>query len=332
MRRPLERQPGHPAFKRGAVLAENPVRMFRPQPIEQHELEEALGLVLASPKSRHAASRAQVRTFLAYLDQTRVRWEGWRHPDRSQGLLLVLRIPGRTAVLMMSEPGRDNTRRQTLQELIRHWCALASARSLHFAQALIEPEASGKRAALRAGGFARLTRLLYLERDARFPWCDPPAAAELEWICYTPQHEARFMETLQQTYHKSLDCPELTSLRSVQDALASHRASGPFDPRLWELARLAGRDAGCLLLSGVPQVAALEVVYMGVAAAHRRQGVGALLLRRALQQARERGVERLTLVVDERNHPARRLYERFCFAPITQRDAYLLRLGVDGGK
>jgi len=296
-----------------------------PKRIEPHALRDALGLVLAPP--RGAANPAQVRTFLAYLTQTGIRWEAWQHADRgaSRAVLLTLWLPGRTASLLLTHPTSPQER-DGLRDLLAYWRERAQATHLHYAQALIEPEADGKRDVLLQTGFTRLTRLAYLERDARFPWCDPPEAPGLEWLPYTPERQERFARVIEATYADSLDCPELTGLRPIEDVLASHRASGPFDPRLWELAYVQGVDAGCLLLTRVPGVPALEVVYMGVVAAQRRRGIGALLLRRALQQARQRGIERVTLVVDERNRPARRLYDRFSFGPVTERDAYWLRL------
>jgi ribosomal protein S18 acetylase RimI-like enzyme len=69
----------------------------------------------------------------------------------------------------------------------------------------------------------------------------------------------------------------------------------------------------------------LELVYMGVMPAWRRRGVGTLLLRRALARCREVGAKEITVVVDVRNTPARRLYERFAFTTVAQREAHLYR-------
>src|SRR5262249_46521256 len=95
-------------------------------------------------------------------------------------------------------------------------------------------------------------------------------------------------------------------------------------PRLWEVALIDGVPAGCLLLSRTDVGGLIEVVYMGVAVEFRRRGVGRLLIQRALQRARECGVRGITLVVDERNDGARRLYERFGFAIVARRDAWLM--------
>ncbi len=196
---------------------------------------------------------------------------------------------------------------------------------LHYAQALIEPEAAGKRALLAQAGFVPLTTLLYQERSAKFPWVDPPPDSEVEWIRYGADTHAGFAETVLTTYEGSLDCPELTGLRPIADIFGAHQAAGRFDPALWELARCNGQSAGVLLLSRMVHGPVLELVYMGVVPAWRRRGVGALLLRRALERCRERGAKEITVVVDVRNTPARRLYERFAFATVAQREACLYR-------
>ena len=69
----------------------------------------------------------------------------------------------------------------------------------------------------------------------------------------------------------------------------------------------------------------MEIVYVGVVPEFRRRGLAKLLLRQALHVARRSGARRVTVVVDGRNTPARRLYDAFAFAQATQRDAYLHR-------
>jgi RimJ/RimL family protein N-acetyltransferase len=59
-----------------------------------------------------------------------------------------------------------------------------------------------------------------------------------------------------------------------------------------------------------PHVADLGLM---VAVGHRRRGIGRALLERAVEWAREVGVEKLELHVFPHNEPAIRLYERFGF-------------------
>jgi len=55
------------------------------------------------------------------------------------------------------------------------------------------------------------------------------------------------------------------------------------------------------------------VLGMGVAAAHRGQGLGSALLRATLEAACARGIERVELIVRADNAAAIRLYEKFGF-------------------
>ena len=80
---------------------------------------------------------------------------------------------------------------------------------------------------------------------------------------------------------------------------------------------------GVLLLNGIAERRALEVVYMGVAPSARGAGVGDALLERAVKVASTVGASTLALAVDERNAPARRLYQRWGFREVGLRDAWI---------
>ena len=299
-------------------------------PIEtlQHdELAAALGYLLATPGDGRRAPDSRVQGFLESLEGSRLRWEGLGcgSGTSASGLFLALLLPGSTAIVMIPTPGELGIDRDVQQRVTAVGLEHLRSRALHYAQALPAPEAHAQRLLLEQQGFRRLAPLVYLERDATYPWVDPPPAGEGAWIKFGEHTHEDFASTLPATYEDSLDCPELSGLRPVGDIIASHQASGPFDPGLWELLQVHGRIAACLLLARHAHAGALEVVYMGVVPSFRRRGIGSLLLRRALQRCREVGARRLTLVVDDRNKPGKRLYERFALRPVGRRDAYLLR-------
>jgi GNAT superfamily N-acetyltransferase len=158
-----------------------------------------------------------------------------------------------------------------------------------------------------------------------FPWLEPPSAAGLEWLPFDDRTRPEFARTILASYQDSLDCPELTGIRPIDDILAAHQAAGRFDPALWELALVDGEPSGCLLLAQHVHTPLVEVVYTGVVPAWRRRGVGGWLLRRAVEQGRAVRARRLSVVVDSRNAPAKRLYQRFAFTPVTHRDAFWYR-------
>jgi ribosomal protein S18 acetylase RimI-like enzyme len=65
---------------------------------------------------------------------------------------------------------------------------------------------------------------------------------------------------------------------------------------------------------------------MGVAAGHRRAGIGEAMLRSALDAARDAGVVRIALEVLEQNAPARALYERLGFVHVRDLEVW----SIDG--
>ena len=296
-------------------------------PLGAGELPAALRLLLAIPGSAGGATEIQVRGFLDYLATGAVQWEGYRcgPANAPRALFLALLTPGRTAIALLPSPGEHGIDPDAQHYLGRAALRRLQKRELHFVQALLVPEARAQHELLKQLGFRFLAPLIYMERDTHYPWVDPPSLHPGAWVPFRPQTYQDFAATLLATYQDSLDCPELSSLRPIDDIIAGHKASGQHDPDLWELLRLDGRNAGCLLLSRLPAARAMELVYMGVVPSFRHRGAGALLIQRALERSRQCGARRLTLAADQRNQPARRLYARFSFLPVDRRDAYLYR-------
>jgi len=301
--------------------------VYQLETLSPADLPATLAIVLATPGSDIRSGQRQVTGFCTYLTQSPVQWEGLRCGpcDAPSAVYFALLLPGRTAIVMVPSPGERGIEPADQLHATQVGLARLGERGLHYAQALVDPAAAAQSALLEQAGFRPLAPLDYLERDAVHPWVEPPAPDEAEWLDYEARTHREFAAVVLATYQDSLDCPELTGLRPIDDILAGHKASGRFDPRLWELARLEGRAAGCLLLARLTHAPMLEVVYMGVVPELRRRGVGGLLLRRALAQCRTAGARRLTVVVDHRNEPARRLYGRFALAPAARRNAYIYR-------
>lgn len=192
------------------------------------------------------------------------------------------------------------------------------AAGCRLAQCLIEP-GSAAASLLERAGFPQLTQLIYLERPLDAPLA-PIGDQSLTAVTYDGErnHE-RFAALLEATYAGSLDCPELNGVRTADEALAGHRGTGRFDPRLWTLYHAAGQDAGLMLVVEHPALRAREIVYMGVAPEARGRGVGSAMLVDALQAARAAGCETILLGVDVRNHVACALYERQGFVELCRR-------------
>jgi mycothiol synthase len=202
------------------------------------------------------------------------------------------------------------------------------ARGFRIAQALVDTSAPRTAANdLTRGGLPRITVLTYMHRDTSRPiglTLGRPRAPSFDWRPYGPETEAEFREVLQATYAGSLDMPELEGIRSLDDVLASHQAAGRFDPSRWRVGALPGepRAAAILLLSEVPDRPAWEIAYLGLTPPARGRGLGKSALSYALNLARP-NVPRLELAVDDRNHPARHLYDVSGFTPFDRRMVHL---------
>lgn len=294
------------------------------QILSSQDLPRAMAWLLAPGDGEREASPQQVAGFLASAAVGGGELRGYRLAEQGaiRALLATLVLPGRVALVFVPGrmPGCD-------AEAMRHLSAavfgLPGMAGLHYAQALVEEQNGARIERLRALGFTRLTELLYLEREVTHPWVDKSEAA-LDWLPYSAADHSRFASLMARTYEDSRDCPELTGIRPMDDVIASHKAAGPFEPGLWQMALRDGAPAGCILLGRIGPTA-LEIVYMGVAPSERGRGLGQALLRRGFDLARRARAQWLTLAVDARNDHARRLYERFGFRQVAARGAYLKR-------
>ena len=127
------------------------------------------------------------------------------------------------------------------------------------------------------------------------------------------------------SYTSSLDMPELEGVRSLDDIIEGHRATGRFVPDRWRLGQVPGEPdtAVVLLLSEVPDRDVWEVVYLGLTVSARGRGLGLAAIAHALDLARPH-VSRLELAVDVRNLPAFRLYESAGFVSFDRRSVHLV--------
>jgi mycothiol synthase len=190
-------------------------------------------------------------------------------------------------------------------------------------QSLTDPEGAGPMArAMELAGFERLALLAYLRRDVRPADADLPLPPDLQWLYYRRLRHRKFAHAIALSYEDSLDCPRLAGVRSVDETISTHKHTGIFCPRSWRLAVLDGRPAGVCLLNNLHGRG--EVVYLGVAPAARRQGVGRALLARALRDTAALGLPQAGLSVDVDNSPALHLYQSMGFAETRRRLAYFV--------
>lgn len=237
---------------------------------------------------------------------------------------LAAESPGAAALVFVPGKLETDVKYRATVATLKSLQALAWDRSIVLLEVLVAPGRGVLGDLLKESGFRYLTCLRYLTRDAARKGISFKAAHDLEWVEYAPDRELLFQHAVEETYAQSQDCPELTGLRRTAEVLAGHRATGIFDPALWWMAMRGDRPVGVMLLNRIPHRPVLEVVYMGVAHAARRTGVADALLRRALDVGARIGVVALSLAVDQRNTPARRMYARWDFVEKGARDAWIV--------
>jgi GNAT superfamily N-acetyltransferase len=246
---------------------------------------------------------------------------------------VCLMVPGagRTGMFFTSRPTNAAGERE-LGAVIDAACGSISPMEVRLAQALLEPNEESLARAFEAGGFDRLSTLLYLRRPAprRREFRDRtlgvwPPGVRVER--YRQLDENALAAGLARTYQGTLDCPELTGIRTTTDVIESHRAAGAFDRRFWFLVWFEGRVEGVMLFNPIPDQQSIDLVYFGIAPALRGQGLGAKLLEWGLCQLVDRPELGVTCACDERNEPARRLYARLGFVTADRRTALVRALG-----
>ena len=168
-----------------------------------------------------------------------------------------------------------------------------------------------------------MAELHYLQSPVRAREPQPQLGVGMAWELYSQESHARFASTISASYRESLDCPTLAGMRSIEDVIAGHKASGEFDPRYWYLLRLQAHPVAVLLVNRVTGSEAAELTYLGVRPEARRIGLGNLLVRRALATASAMRVNSITLAVDSANAPALRLYFRHGFRQVASKLALM---------
>jgi GNAT superfamily N-acetyltransferase len=239
------------------------------------------------------------------------------------GAGLAVESPGKAALVLAGGNPADDRSYAAIRAALTSVRDAAWDRSIRLLEVLTPIDADRLGKSVADVGFRHLTQLIYLQREVSRGASPTKDRSDVTFVHYTEARDELFQETLDRTYAQSLDCPELTGLRSAAEILAGHRATGEHDPALWSVAMCEQTPVGVLLLSPIARSEALEVVYTGVTPPARGKGVGDALLARAIQTATRTSAKQLALAVDERNAPARRLYGRWGFVECARRDAWI---------
>ncbi len=284
------------------------------------------------------AGPAAARRFIDQAERASIRLDYlWclADPD-GRYRMAVLSVPslGRTAMLIAS---RARTSRDVpeLARLIRA-AADGSESESDLAQGLIDPTHPLDILAYEMAGLERMALLEYLERAlpraGTLPQPEIPAGWSIEPAAprtildgddasrLPAEARATLVAILEATYTDTLDCPGLAGLRATSDVLDGHFGVGA-RRRHWLLLRRNGSACGVCLLNDSPDGTSSELAYFGLAPAVRGLGLARILLAAALHEVSAARVGTVTLAVDARNAPAKRLYASNGFKQTTSRVA-----------
>lgn len=282
------------------------------RPARREETQAALKLVLGNHGRR--ASDAQVLEFLRFAVQRRIDTTAlWVAEQRDRLLWAVLPVasPGRTVLLFL--PSGDGYPGQAAIHLIDAVCAHQQHQGFRLAQALTETPDTAQLQLLLSARFQRMAELVYMQRLVRAGMAGFTLPPSLRTVPYSPASHPLFAATILQTYEQSLDCPGLNGLRDIEDVLAGHRATGEFDPAMWQVILKDDEPAGVILLSRLRHADSAELVYFGLTPPARGQGLGAAAMEHALAIVARAELSQITLAVDSNNLPALKRYTRHGF-------------------
>ena len=260
----------------------------------------------------------------------------WGVVDRStrvREVVLVVPGAGATAMMFCSKPdrraGRDDGHAARVAA-IRGACAGiadAAPSRVRVMQCLPEPHEVWAHRACDAAGMTTIGRLDYLRRPFKRADAENDPGAPPDDVTVRSADEIRpealdstLITALERSYVETLDCPELSGMRTTDDILASHRGTGVYDPALWSIAYVNGEPEGCLLLTRCPEFSTVELVYIGLSPKLRGRRFGQWFMSHGLAQAAMHAPRHdVTCAVDARNLPAQRLYERLGFTRFAER-------------
>lgn len=325
-----------------------PSHSFIPCPIPPHLRVSAAERLVATP-DRHRAARRLIDDATKHGIDLNLLW-GTIDPDPKDPFVrqAVLAVPsaGRTGMLFLSPPaperryGPDTVQFAELTDTLRtvnRDLPAAAPTPVTMTQALIEPQHAWAEAACRDAGMLFVGRLHFM----RMPWRGsyPAPANATPWpdgitvetvddaLDFTPDGSGTALAAaLEASYENTLDCPELCGLRSTHDVIASHMATGQYNPNRWWILREHGRPEACCLLNESPLNRSVELVYLGLSSRVRGRGLARTLLEHALSQLRVPASREVTCAVDTRNSPALKLYHAMGFRAFSARLGFVCPL------
>jgi RimJ/RimL family protein N-acetyltransferase len=200
-------------------------------------------------------------------------------------------------------------------------CDWLRARGAKVCQAFAGAGERDAMAPLERAGFRHTTQLVSMRRAVGHVTPEPlPPARCAPWPgAPTPDQ----FDLLLATQAGSEDCPELSAPRSAAEQRAGFQPAAVPGLAWGYTLDAGGAPVGALLFDTAAEAGAVEVAYIGLVPAARGRGLAGTLLALADRLAAGVGYGALTLSVDARNAPARKLYARCGFAECDRREVWL---------
>jgi ribosomal protein S18 acetylase RimI-like enzyme len=296
------------------------------------EWRTALGLLFE--EIAPSEQEARIRNALHMIKQGELDPAGLLVVRGADGLLGVLAcspVPGASGV--MWPPRARGAEAERIEDLlVRQGIEWLRARGCKLIQSLLQPSESHRGAPLERNGLAHITSLWYLRHFLDLPAALMREDVRLRFTPYSDSNQTLFHETLLRSYSGTLDCPEVSGVRNLEEVLEAHRAQGAYDPAFWWLALEGDQPVGVLILTELTDITIWEVAYIGIVPEARRRGLGWSMMARALVEAKAAEATEVMVSVDARNDPAWKLYRRVGFETYDRREVYLATPGTVVGR
>ena len=287
------------------------------EPLQPGDWTAALEFALARTPAEQRPARVQHCVHLLETGVLDARGVWIARRDRPiVGVQVCVPFAGATCLFWL--PIAEERSADALVQAGLRWCQSIGCK---LAQAAVAAAELPLAAALLRHGFRHTARMHLLRHDLR----DLAGAAPspLRYETYRPSLFAEFAATLERTYEGTLDCPELNGRRTIDEIIAGHRGQGKFHPECWWLAYHQADPVGGVMVTELPDGLTWDLMYLGVVPEFRQHGHGRTMALRALGWLRDQPVTQLTLSVDGRNLPARRLYQSLGFTEMESTEALL---------
>ncbi|WP_346795867.1 GNAT family N-acetyltransferase [Halomonas sp. Bachu 37] len=271
--------------------------------------DAVLQLAAAQDERYRAKLTAAIKQALERFDPD---WSGLLiKPDeqgKPAGAIWVEVLPGKEANLWLPQLAYAGA--ADLLQAATRW---ARGQGIRVMKTVLDVDDHPAAALLEANGFPQVVCLHYLGASPQAGVSTPEAGRMTTFTQVGEVTFERFCELFAQVEEGSLDCPELQGIFTAEEALMGFRRQDVHAPAQWYLVRCENEDAGVLLLAPHPAAGNWELMYMGLVPAWRGHGLGRQVVDKTLRLAGEAGVNEVLLAVDERNTPARTLYEQAGF-------------------